>query len=396
MPTYAYRAISKHGERISGVADARTAKELEKELMAGGCFVQEIRRRSVFSWHRAPRPITRQSRLEIASKLVVLFRSGLGLKDILAILRETLETEVMQECLGEVEADVKAGRALSTACSGRPDMFDSLFIVSLRMGEKTGDMAGCLEEYVSFLRKEIEIRKKVDQALYYPAFIVMVAILAVIVLSTTVLPRITQLYSSLGSELPFSTRMVVGLAGFIGANWHFAVLLMLPVLAVIRLRRAEDAWFRNPLLLVFATPQLKRQMRGLHYVRSISMLLKSGMTISEAISNLHGLEREPKAKQGLATALQTLAAGGRMSDACSALQLFNKAVLGLVEVGERTACLPRMLDSAAALYEDQLESKLRRYVALVEPSLMLVMGGIVGSIVVLLYLPILTMADLIR
>jgi type IV pilus assembly protein PilC len=298
-----------------------------------------------------------------------------------------------------VREDVGNGVALSEACARHPEAFDRLYLAALRTGEKTGDFAAVLARYQDYLRHRVKLRRKIAQALAYPMFLLVALAIILAVLFVFVMPRFVAMYADLGAALPFPTRVLLSIVEHLYVIGPALAALALFAAWAWRAWLSTDSGRRRLGRLQERMPyvgEVARMSTCAQLARSLSTLLAGGTSLVEAlrtaassISNRLYLDR-------LEACTQRVTEGSSLAQAVRSAALMPPMATRLIEVGEASGGLDAMLGEVAQFYEEMLDIRLARAVALAEPLLMLLMGVLVGGIIIVMYLPVFHMADVIK
>jgi type IV pilus assembly protein PilC len=397
MPAFSYTALTAQGTPARGESVASSPEALRAELAARGLLVQSIRAK------RASGPRLGRARAEeflvVVQEFTALVRAGLTIPESLALICERPDHPRLGQTLARVLEDVRGGAILSEACARHPETFDALFVSSLKTGERTGDLAGVLERYRDYLRRRVALQKKVSQALAYPVFLLVTLAVILLVLFVFVLPRFVGIYADFNAELPLATRLLIGfvdrlpliaplLAGAAALGWF--ALRRYAATADGRLR--IDRWKeRLPLL-----GEVTRTASAAQLARSLSTLLAGGTPLVEAMRTVEQSLQNLAIRARLRQATDLVTEGKPAAEALRTAGLMPGTAVRMVEVGEASGRLDAMLAEVAGFYEERLEGRLARLMALIEPMLMLLVGVFVGGIIVTMYLPIFHLADVIK
>ncbi len=399
MPQYRYTALSLKGSVIRGRGVAASVELLQSELSARGLHVQSIR--LSHDWHRLLRQrwVGPQQLLLLVQELVSLTRAGLPLPEVLALAADRPGEPALAQVLARVLDDVRAGMLLSEACARHPEVFEPLFLSALRTGEKTGELPAVLARYQEFLRRQVALRKKMSQALAYPMFLLLALGVILGVMFAFVMPRFVAMYANFDARLPAPTQWLLAAVG------NFPLIagaaLVLGVGAVLAGRTLAsrpggrlrlDQWkLRLPLLgTTLQTAALA------HLARSLATLLAGGTPLVEALRTVHTSFPNRAYAARLAEVTTRVTQGESLTRSMRQEGVMPETALKMLQVGEASGALDRVLADMAQYYEEALESRLARLMALIEPALVLLMGLMIGGIIIVMYLPIFNLAEVIR
>ena len=389
------------GEIVEGVYVAESESRLRHDLEEKGLYVLSLQARGSFSWLAfggGRRRVTRQEFLVFNQELATLLKAGMPLVQSLDILRERVSNPGFKAVLDGVHEKVKAGTALSEAFGEHTDVFPAVYSASLTAGERSGNLDEVIRRYVAYEKLIGAVRRRTISALIYPAILVtlMIGLIGIIVLR--VVPAFSGFYATFDRELPLSTRIIVGVSDTLLANFWPLVLVGLAV------GLAAAAWLRHPgqrarldhILLTlpwagatvrkFATSQLARTVAtllggGIALVHALE-IAGSAMTNRHLAVEIQGVTRRVQEGESFASALR-------------ARGVFTDVAIKMVEVGESTGALQEMLNSLADFYDEEIETEVARFITLIEPIILVVMGVVIAAVVLALYMPLFELSSVI-
>ena len=381
------------GEVIEGVYVAQSEAALRRELEDKGLHVLALRPRLGFGnfAFSTGRQVTRHEFLVFNQELATLLKAGMPLVQSLDILRTRLTNPLFKSVLDDVYEKVRSGTALSDAFAEHGDLFPSVYTASLMAGERAGNLDAVLRRYVAYSKTVDTVRSKTISAMIYPAILIGLAVVLVAIIMVKVVPTFSEFYLSFGSELPLSTRIIVGASDVIRQQF-------LPILIVLGVGGAVFwNWVRQPghgpkfdaLLLKlplvgtsfhkFATTQL---------ARTLATLLGGGIPLVNALE----IAARSTGNRHMGFELAAVATKVREGQSFSATMLERKTVpdvaIKMIEVGESTGALTEMLNSLADFYDEEIETDVARFVTVIEPAMLVFMGIVISGIVLALYMPL--------
>jgi len=397
MPLFAYVALAENGATVSGESVALSEDALRAELGGRGLLVQQVkaRRAAVLRGKRVPP----EEFALFNQEFMALARAGLTVPDALALAADRDDSPRLGKVLARVLDDVKNGISLSEACARHPEAFDRLYLAALRTGEKTGDFAAVLARYQDYLRHRVALRKKVGQALAYPAFLLVALVVILTILFAFVMPRFVSMYADVGASLPFATRVLLGIVDHLYIAAPALVGAVLLAAWAWRTWLSTDAGRRQRDRLRERLPYvgaLSRTAIAAQLARSLATLLGGGTPLVEALRTASASIGNRLYLDRLESATQQVTEGSSLAQAVRATGLMPPMAARMIEVGEASGGLDAMLAEVAQFYEEMLDARLGRVMTLVEPLLMLLMGVLIGGIIIVMYLPVFHMADVIK
>ncbi len=390
------------GEIIEGVYVAESEVRLRRELEEKGLFVLSLQRRGMlpaFGVGRVrQRPIRRQEFLVFNQELATLLKAGMPLVQSLDILRQRISNPTFKAVLDGVYEKVKAGAALSDAFGEHQDLFPAVYSASLMAGERAGNLDEVIRRYVAYEKVIGAVRRRTISALIYPMILVtmMLGLIGIIVLR--VVPAFSEFYGQFGKQLPLSTRMIVGVSNAVVGNFP------LIVVGVIAAAVAATAWWKQPgqrtridgmLLRVPWAGETVRKFATAQLARTLATLLGGGIPLVNAldIGSRSMTNRYLAGELGEVT--RRVREGGTFAASLLARGVFPDVAVKMVEVGESTGALQEMLSSLAEFYDEEIETEVARFVTLIEPVILVVMGAVIALVVLALYMPLFELSSVV-
>jgi general secretion pathway protein F len=383
--------------RVETVAvDAHDAREARALAQDRGYAVLAVRRRlAVLALLRRRSSFPLQL---VSQELRVMLEAGLSLPEAMQALVEKESREDLRHTLKRVADALLEGASFSAALARQPDAFPALYVATIKAAEKTGDLAEALARYVTYQQQLDAIRRKVVSASVYPMLLLGVGVLVALFLLAYVVPRFAAVYQDLGRELPWITQLMLGWGRFLDEHTALAALGALVAGAGMVHALSRQSVRAALLRQIWRIPRLGERLRIYdlsRLYRTLAMLLRSGMPIVPAMRNASGLLRpEPRAR--LSLALADIEQGNPISQAMAARGLTTPVALRMLRVGERSGRMSELMERIAAYFEDDLARWVDWFTRLFEPILMLLIGGVIGAVVLLLYMPILELAGALQ
>jgi type IV pilus assembly protein PilC len=324
-------------------------------------------------------------------QLSALLRAGIPILQAITMLRRRATAPKLRVVLEEVEEAIRGGAALSQAFAAQGTTFPRIYTASILAGERSGALDEVLSRYVNYMRRSVGLRRKIRGALAYPAFLLVACLGMVIFLTTYVVPRMSDLFSTFGNNLPTVTVIVLAISGWFTRN----ALWLVPTLIVSAI--AIFIWSRTPAgrltidrftLRLPLAGKLLVQMSTAQAARSLATLLAGGITIvesweiaAESITNLELRHRS-------SAILPLIREGRTFTEGLETANWMPELAVDMIGIGERSGSLREMLDEVATFYDAESEVKLEQLTTTLEPAILIVMGGVVVTILLAIYLPI--------
>lgn len=375
---------------------------LRHELEQKGFCVLALRPRGLLGRVAVPamarRKIPMREFLVFNQELATLLKAGMPLVQSLDILRSRVDHRTFRPALDEVSDRVRAGSSLSDAFAAHGDLFPPAYGASLLAGEKSGSLDGVLRRYVAYMKVIGTVKRRTLSALIYPAVLIVVALVVVAIIVLKVVPEFATFYDSFGGELPLITRVIVKGATFVRSQ------ILLLAGAAILAGVAGWSWVRQAgqrsrldraILRVPWAGSMVRRFATSQVARTLSTLLGGGLPLVTAIE----IASRSMGNQFLSGEMrevgQRVREGEPFAAALSARGQFPEVFIKMAEVGESTGALQEMLASLADFYDEEIEVELGRFVALVEPILLIVMGLVIASLLLALYMPLFQLTSVV-
>lgn len=394
MPAYSYRARDGRGRLVRGVAEAPDALFLARRLRDSGYLVVDVKPRKFLLRGRAVRLRAREQAVFLR-QLATMIQAGLPILRAFSALERETKNKKFGGVLRQVGQRLSQGSTLAEAMESFPRTFPPLVTSMVAAGEVGGVLEEVLERLARHFEREHALGEKVRAAMAYPLVVLTIAFLALFVLTVFVLPVFESLVGTLGAELPLSTRVVLSASAFLRRH---LVLVLLTVVGVGAILRAAFGWpkvkekrDRYVLKLPVVGPLVTKIVVS-RFCRTLSTLLAGGVPLLQALEAVKRVVGNAAVVQSVEWAEKSLREGRGISGPLAACPAFPPLVAEMVKVGEETGALDEMLERIAVYYDLEVEAAVEKLGSLVEPVLILLLGGIVGFIVVSTLLPIMTLA----
>lgn len=401
MPSYQYEAIDATGRSDRGMIDADSERSARHALRARGLLplaLRETRKRAGKGWSTGAK-ISDADLGWLTRQLASLLAARLPLEAALLATMEQAERRHVAQTLAAVRDDVRAGHRLGEALAAHPKDFPDIYQALVDAGEQSGDLAQVLERLADYIESRGALRNKVLTAFIYPVIVTVVSIGIVIFLLSYVVPQVVGAFSQAHQTLPLLTRMMLSASDF-ARSWglHTAVgLVMLFTLWRLSLRNpsVRMAWHARVLRL----PVLGRYAMGVDVARfaaTLAILTGSSVPLLAALSAARRTLKNRKLQAAVDDATSRVREGSPLAQALQAQKVFPPLLIHLIGSGERTGELPAMLDRAANVLSIELERRAMTMTAVLEPLMILIMGGIVLVIVLAVMMPIIEINQLVQ
>lgn len=398
MAIFLYEGFDSSGAKVSGEIDALSVQEARSQLSGRGVLVKTISPLSAqvkaFSFGEAKLGLADVEFL--TSELSVLLDAGLKIDKGIELLKNTTKKPALSKLLGQVSKDLKGGKQLSQSLAAFPQIFDPLYVNLVGIGEATGALASVFRELAADLAFRRELQQKIITASTYPLIILFVCLMSVVFIFNYVVPNMSGLFEGV-SELPWYTAMLLNASAWlISYQWYLLVGLVALVPALLAVFRKPEAT-QNLQRLAIRTPGLRGAILLIERIRfnsGLSMMLKAGIAIDRALELSSLNIRNTEVRREITIAIAKVKQGEALSGCLRQTSLYPDFYASLLAVGEESGELGRIFNEIAIRSQREFSQWVTRFTSLLEPLLIVVMGGLVGGVVVIMMLSITTVTDI--
>lgn len=333
--------------------------------------------------------------LTFTTELAALLGAGLPLDRSLLIIADISESTKMQEITRTILRSIREGSSFSEALGKHPAIFDRLYVNMIRAGESGGVLDSVLGKLNEFLETQNELRSHVISSLIYPIILVVTSGISIAILLTFVLPKFSAIFAEFGTGLPLSTRMLLGFSNFVQAYWWAVILglagAVIGIISYIKTEKGRFVWDEVKIKLL---RDIITKLETARFCRTLGTLLKSGVPLLQALAN----SRDVINNSVISSKIDVISQGAKEGKGISVLLLeaaaFPPLALSMIKVGEETGHLDEMLTKVAVIYEKSLREAVKRFISLLEPVLILIVGLIIGFIIISILVSIFSIIDL--
>ena len=404
MATFAFKALDLTGAPTRGEVDAEDKQVVSSQLRAKGLIVIDIEEQKptdvgdVLSRFQR----VKSGELTVATRqLATMISSGMSILRALYVLEEQTDNPKLRQAWTSVRKDVEAGLSLSQALERQPDIFNELFIAMVRAGETGGILEATLERVAIQLEKDDALRRQVRAAMIYPALIISFAVAVLLALVAFLVPVFESVFEDFGGELPAITKFTVALSHLVTRQWY--LLFAGTAVAVIAFRywkrsdTGRDQWDRLKLKAPLKIGDIVQKVALARFARTFSGLVSAGVPMLEAIDITGRTSGNRVIEYAMQDVRESVKAGGTITAPMErAPQAFPVMVTQMIGVGEETGALDSMMTKIADFYEDQVAAAVKALTSILEPVMIILVGGIVGFIVISMYMPMFKVYDNIK
>ena len=402
MATYVFKAMDLTGAKATGEVDADSKQVVSDQLKSRGLIVLDIKDK-----HKS-----REINLEIFNKLkatdlavltrqlATMVQSGMTILRALYVLEAQTENKMLTNAVIAVRKDVEAGLPLSDALERHPKIFSPLFVSMTRAGETGGMLDQSLIRVADQLEKEDSLRRQVKSAMTYPAVVLSFAGIVLIALVAFLVPVFIGVFKQFGGNLPTITKLTVARSKAITGYWWALIAGTVGTVWLFRKwKRSETGrpqWDRFRLRVPMKIGDIVQKVALARWSRTLSALVSAGVPLLQALDITGKTAGNHVIEKAMAGVIDSVKSGGTIADPLKESSVFPSMVSHMVSVGEETGSLDTMLSKIADFYEDQVDAAVKALTSILEPVMIVIVGGMVGFIVISMYLPLFKVYDAIK
>ncbi|TBX15592.1 type II secretion system protein F [Clostridium perfringens] len=396
MAIFKYKAINSEGQRIEGSQSADSESQIREILLSNQYYPLSIEKEN----SKSKKSFSFNSKVKLKDIAVfcrqfyVMLDSGLSIGKALNILIEQCEKPKLREALIGVNGELKRGETLASSMRKRKDVFPNLLTSMIDAGERSGNLDIILKRMAEYYEKETKIRGKIKSAMIYPIVLGVVAIIAITFILTFVMPTFVQMFEENNVDLPMSTKMVLETSKVLGK--YGIIIFLILVTAIILLGKylkSEEGQYKlsSINLKIPVIKKLTQKIIVSRFTRTMGIVSSSGMSLVTSIEIVASVVGNKIAEKELLKVKEKVLKGEGLGDSIMNIKIFPPMLASMVKIGEEAGSLDSILDKTADFYDDELEREIKTATALIEPSMIVLMGIIIGFLLISILTPMFKM-----
>lgn len=406
MATYVYTARPQHGVPVKGEIDGTSKVAAAAELRRKGLTVLALdeKRASLLAGldqkFQDMASVKMRDKVVFSRQFATMIAAGLAILRALYVLEIQTANPRFRRIIAQVRADVEAGMPISDAMEKHPAAFDRLYVSMVRAGEMGGVLETTLDRLATQLEKQDSLRRSVRSAMTYPVLIGVFALLVMFGMILFIIPIFSNMYADLGGTLPLLTRIMVGVSDAL-RQWWFVIIpaaigLVLGLRYLKRTPQGRAAWDSLKLRIPMKIGDIVRKIAVARFSRTLATLVSSGVPILQSLDITGKTAGNFVIERAMEQTKVEIRGGESIARPLEQAKVFPPMVTQMIAIGEETGALDSMLHKIADFYEDEVDSTIKSLTSILEPIMMIVVGGMVGLIVISMYLPIFNMFSLVQ
>ncbi len=396
MAQYNYRAMDKSGKSKKGTIEAVNEDKAKERLRTEGLIIQDLKEQSSGGIKLGSKKVKDRDLAVFCKQFVSILNAGVTIITALEMLSEQLDNRTLKVALQEAQAHVQKGGTLADAFKLNPKVFPPIMINMVSAGEMSGNLEVCFERLTTHFENANKLKSKVKGAMTYPIVILCVVIAVVILLLVKVIPQFAEMFEDMGSDLPKPTQMLVDLSEFLQHKGWLVALVVVGIVVLLKYFGKTEGGS-----LLYAKIGLKMPLFGnltvksaaATFSRTLSTLMASGIPLIDAIEQVAKMMNNRIIREGLLDARNQVAKGVPLSKPLRDMDIFPTMLPQMTKIGEETGNIEDMMDKVAEYYEMEVNAATDALTAMMEPMIIVLMAVVVGSIVIAIYSPMLSMYD---
>jgi type IV pilus assembly protein PilC len=396
------RLAAANGEIVEGVYVSESEARLRHELEEKGLYILALQRKGRVGGLSLRLPgrssIPTREFLIFNQELATLLKAGMPLVQSLDLLKRRIESPTFKGVLDDVHERVRGGSALSEAFASHGALVPSVYTASLVAGERSGNLDAVLRRFVEHSKIIAMVKRKTVSALVYPAILVVLALVLVSIIVLKVVPAFSEFYASFNADLPFVTRVIVGISAFIRGQWILlgaAAFALATGLFFWGQQAGQRARLDRALLGIPLVGDIARKFATSQMARTLATLLGGGLPLVNALDIAARSVGNRFIAKELGEVSVKVREGASLAASLEARGVFPEVAVKMAEVGESTGALQEMLNTVADFYDDEISTSMERFVTLVEPTLLVMMGIVIAGLLLALYMPLFQLSSVL-
>jgi len=396
MTTYTYVALDKKGNKRQSTIDANSIDEARQLVALTGKTIIDIKEPSALSKLKIPKKVIPKDLSIFSQQMASMLKAGVTVVDALNMVAMSTSNETLKEALVNVSGVVAKGESLAVAMSEYKDVFPFILVKMIEAGELSGSLDATFDRMGVQFEKSQKTKDTIKKALSYPKLLLGVCFGAVGVVSTVVLPNFVGIFEEMGTDLPLPTKMLMGLSDFVMNYWYLILIAITAIVISWKLfsnsEKGKDT-ISKVKLKIPAFKNLEEKTATANMARLLCTLLGSGMYMAQALEIVEGTMENVVYREALTSIRKDVLNGVSLSEATEDTGIFPKLFLNLISIGEKTGEISGMLEKSANYFEDEVDLATQQLSGMLQPIMIMIMGGMVGLLVYAIYGPMMGIYD---
>lgn len=399
---YNYKAVSNKGEIIEGSCEGENLDEVLEKIRTNKYLpisVEKSKNNRLRTNIAFKTKVSKKDMAIFCRQFYTMVDSGISIINCLEVLKKQTENKILKEAIGQVYNEVQRGMTLSEAMKKDKDIFPDFFINMVEIGEVSGTLDIILHRMSIYYEKEDKIESKVKSAIIYPTILIIVSVFVIIFLLTMVLPTFISIFESNNVLLPVPTRILLNISNSLKNHWYlYLILFLILILTINSYKQTQDGriFFDRLKIKLPGIKKINSKIITSKFTRTLSTLLFSGIPLIQALKVVNKIIENEVVVKELEEAIESIEKGLPLWKSIEGISVFSPIVKSMINVGEESGSLDKLLDKTADFYEDEVDMLFQRMNTIIEPVLIIIMAFIIGFIVIAMAIPMFDMVNIIQ
>ena len=390
--SFQWEGTDSQGKKVSGTLSGASENAVKQQLRQKGVSPKKVRRQGMFSQASKGKKVTPGDIAVFSRQLATMMTSGVPLVQSFEIIANGSTNPRFRDLMLAIKGDIESGTNLADALSRHPQHFDKLYVNLVRSGEESGALESLLDRIATYKEKTEALKAKIKKALFYPAAVLIVAVIVTAILLVFVVPQFEELFAGFGADLPAFTRFVLELSDFVQTRgWLIALGIAAFISGFVYLRKRSPGFHRLIDRMMLRIPQIGPILQDAavaRFSRTLSTMFSAGVPLVEALESVAGATGNVVYEEAIMKMRDEVASGQQLNQTMSEVGIFPSMVVQMISIGEEAGSIDTMASKVADFYEARVDDAVDALSSLLEPFIMAILGILVGGLVVAMYLPI--------
>ncbi|ABZ75044.1 type II secretion system protein [Shewanella halifaxensis HAW-EB4] len=396
--TFQWKGTNRDGAKTSGELRGVSSAEIRAQLKAQGVVPKNVRKKSA-PLFKSEKKIKPMDIAMMTRQIATMLAAGVPIVTTLELLGKGHEKAKMRELLATIVNDVQSGIPLSDSLRPHRKYFDDLYVDLVAAGEHSGSLDAVFDRIATYREKSEALKSKIKKAMFYPAAVVIVAIMVTALLLLFVVPQFEDIFNGFGAELPAFTQFIISISRWLQASWYIFVIAIIVGIWSFRRAHLNSQKFRDRVdefvLKIPAIGDILHKGAMARFARTLATTFAAGVPLIDGLESAAGASGNAVYRKAILKIRTEVMSGMQMNVAMRTTGLFPDMLIQMVMIGEESGSLDNMLNKVANIYEMQVDDAVDGLSSLIEPVMMVVIGTVVGGLIVGMYLPIFEMGNVV-
>ncbi len=384
--------ITKEGNQFQETYKAESKTRLIESLQLHGYYPISVeeKKETIATMDLSSNKLKLNSLILFCRQMSTLLKAGIPLISAFDITASQTEDKLLKKTFKELSDETQKGNSMSKAMESLGDRFPAMLVSMIEVGEATGDIPNVLERMANQYESDNRIKRKVKGAMTYPVMVLIIALLVVVFMLVTIVPQFVTVFESLGSDLPGMTKILLVMSEFVTQKWYLAILIVGVLIMsgkIFFAKKEVKLWIDHKVLTIKGLSNATQKIMAAEFARTLHTLISAGIPIVEAMGYANKNVSNTYANQCIEEVIVGLKKGQNISSQLGKFGVFPKLLISMINIGENSGNLEEMLEKTAIYFDEEMDAAISQIMSIIEPSMIVVLGFLIGFIVMALYSP---------